>query len=151
MDLLASIALNIWSTVGQTTDGDTGDVVVGVLVLLVLIAGFVLYGISSSRREEERERHQQERERRAAIRREANDRRRPSSTAWRRARERALLRDGYRCVTCRRPAEEVDHIIPRAMGGDVYALGNLQSMCKQCHKRKTAQQAGQIRRYMRGE
>ena len=151
MDLLASITLSIWGTVGQTTNEDTGDIVGGVLVLLVIIAALVLYGVTSSRREEERKRQEQERKRRADVRREANDRRRPSSTAWRRARARALRRDGYRCVQCRRPAEEVDHIVPRAMGGSVYALGNLQSMCKQCHKRKTARQAGQIRRYMRGE
>ena len=94
---------------------------------------------------------QRDRSRRAAIRREANDRRRLTSTEWRRARTAALQRDRYRCVRCGRMAEEVDHIQPRAMGGAVYALSNLQSMCKSCHKRKTAQEAGQIRRYMRGE
>ena len=144
MALLPSIVLGVWDIVGQTTDGDTGDAVVGALVLLFLIGGFVLWGLVSERRKEEREH-------RAAIRREANDRRRPSSTAWRRARATALHRDRYRCVQCGRAAEEVDHIRPRAMGGDVYALSNLQSMCKPCHKRKTARQAGEIRRYMRGE
>ena len=88
---------------------------------------------------------------RAAIRREANDRRQPASAEWRRARTAALQRDRHQCVQCGRAAEEVDHIRPRAMGGDVYALSNLQSMCKPCHKRKTARQAGEIRRYMRGE
>lgn len=94
---------------------------------------------------------QRDRDRRAAIRREANDRRRLTSAEWRRARAAALRRDRHRCVQCGRAAEEVDHIRPRAMGGEVYALSNLQSMCKSCHKRKTAQEAGQIRRYMRGE
>ena len=94
---------------------------------------------------------QRDRDRRAAIRREANDRRRLTSAEWRRARAAALRRDRHRCVQCGRVAEEVDHIRPRAMGGEVYALSNLQSMCKSCHKRKTAQEAGQIRRYMRGE
>lgn len=125
----------------------TAGVIGGFLIIMLVFAiiGFIQALASPPTTSEEN------RERRAAMRREANDRQRPSSADWRRARAAALQRDRYRCVKCGRAAEEVDHIIPRAMGGPVYNLTNLQSMCKPCHKRKTAGQAGQIRRYMRGE
>lgn len=37
-------------------------------------------------------------------------------------------------------AEEVDHIKPIADGGDPYEFGNLQSLCKRCHRMKTAKE-----------
>ena len=44
----------------------------------------------------------------------------------------ALERDGHACVNCGAPATEVHHIVPRARGGrDV--LGNLASLCDECH------------------
>ena len=66
------------------------------------------------------------------------------------ARQAALSRDGYSCVECGAAAQEVDHIVPRAMGGedDVW---NLQSLCTSCHRMKTSREAGMIRRYMRGD
>lgn len=41
------------------------------------------------------------------------------------------------CVECGDAATDVDHIQPITQGGAVWALDNLQSMCKSCHGRKT--------------
>ena len=54
-----------------------------------------------------------------------------------------FLRRNPLCKTCEakgrvKPANEVDHIKPRAQGGSD-ADANLQSLCKPCHSRKTAQ------------
>ena len=67
---------------------------------------------------------------------------RPRSNSW--ARQAALSRDGYSCVECGGAAQEVDHIVPRAMGGED-DLWNLQSLCIPCHRRKTKREAGMIR------
>ena len=32
---------------------------------------------------------------------------------------------------------EVDHVLPLALGGQPYALDNLQTLCKGCHAAKT--------------
>lgn len=32
---------------------------------------------------------------------------------------------------------EVDHIVPRHRGGEMFALDNLQTLCQQCHIQKT--------------
>lgn len=72
---------------------------------------------------------------------------RPSASArgynrpWRRLRRAKLARDPL-CVQCERdgittPAVEVDHIRPLNDGGD-HSWGNLQSLCKTHHSRKTA-------------
>jgi 5-methylcytosine-specific restriction protein A len=45
------------------------------------------------------------------------------------------------CVRCRAPAEQVDHVLPRAAGGR-HDQGNLQSLCLACHRSKTASDAG---------
>jgi len=61
---------------------------------------------------------------------------RPQPRGWRKLRSFILDRDPL-CVLCRRaPANEVDHIVPRADGGDD-APENLQGLCKSCHSRKT--------------
>ncbi len=55
------------------------------------------------------------------------------------AREQALERDGHKCVQC--GSEEylqVDHICERTDGGSNY-LENLQTLCKSCHNKKTAE------------
>ena len=63
----------------------------------------------------------------------------PNMTRWRRERLRALERDGYRCVQCGRAGRlEVDHIKPLGKGGALYAMGNLQALCRGCHIAKTA-------------
>ena len=47
------------------------------------------------------------------------------------------------CLTKGRPtqATQVDHIKPKADGG-TDDLGNLQAICDDCHKRKTAEDSG---------
>lgn len=58
---------------------------------------------------------------------------------WYQAKERALERDGHKCVQC--GSEEylqVDHICEQADGGSNY-LENLQTLCKSCHHKKTAE------------
>ncbi|WP_392552913.1 HNH endonuclease signature motif containing protein [Orbus wheelerorum] len=67
-------------------------------------------------------------------------------TAWDKLRGRILKRDKYlcQCEECKRfhfikPATEVDHIIPKAHGGND-SLSNLRAINKECHKRKTARE-----------
>lgn len=64
---------------------------------------------------------------------------------WRRKREAVLKRDGYLCQPCKRMdritlATEVDHVIPQAEGGSEDE-SNLQAICTDCHKAKTAEEA----------
>ena len=58
-----------------------------------------------------------------------------------RIRYEVLRRDSYRCQLCGATAQdgttvlEVDHIIPKALGGDDLA-GNLQTLCRDCNRGK---------------
>jgi 5-methylcytosine-specific restriction enzyme A len=69
---------------------------------------------------------------------------RPSKVArgydreWQRIRA-AQLRRQPECEMCGEPATDVDHILPLRKGGD-NGVGNLQSLCKRCHSRKTARE-----------
>ena len=57
---------------------------------------------------------------------------------WQHVRLAALDRDGYRCQSCGKAGRlEVDHVQPLDKGGDAYALGNLQALCRGCHIAKT--------------
>lgn len=61
---------------------------------------------------------------------------------WQKQRKRVLERDGWLCQVCGamgwvEPATEVDHILPKALGG-TDDEANLQAICKQCHAQKTA-------------
>ncbi len=60
---------------------------------------------------------------------------------WRKIRVRVLRRDGGRCQiagpSCLGAASEVDHIGHR----DDHRLVNLRSVCKPCHRLRTADQA----------
>ena len=58
------------------------------------------------------------------------------SGKWQKLRIQILDRDGWQCALCNRPADTVDHIYPRVKGGDMWALDNLQSLCKSCNSRK---------------
>jgi 5-methylcytosine-specific restriction protein A len=49
-----------------------------------------------------------------------------------------LQRDGYVCKNCGHfPSNQVDHIIPKFMGG-YDNLDNLQTLCKTCHGKKSS-------------
>jgi 5-methylcytosine-specific restriction endonuclease McrA len=41
---------------------------------------------------------------------------------------------------CKNPASDVDHIVARRFGGDVWDRANLQALCKPCHGRKTSRE-----------
>ena len=61
---------------------------------------------------------------------------------WRKLRAQILRRDGHLCQICLSigsytKATEVDHITPKAMGGDD-SPSNLQAICRDCHRLKTA-------------
>ena len=57
---------------------------------------------------------------------------------WLTARSAALERDGFRCVQCGKAGRlEVDHAKALDHGGAAYELGNLQTLCRDCHIEKT--------------
>lgn len=61
---------------------------------------------------------------------------------WRKLRERIMHRDHGLCVPCKSvgvytAASEVDHITPKDQGGGDNEA-NLQAICKECHRDKTA-------------
>ncbi|WP_190129101.1 HNH endonuclease [Streptomyces mashuensis] len=65
----------------------------------------------------------------------ARNRNRPGDAASRRSR--ALARDRFTCQGCgSRQQLEVDHILPVARGG-TWALENLRTLCRPCHRTKT--------------
>lgn len=71
-------------------------------------------------------------------------------TRWTKLREARLRIDSYLCVPCSKerrttPATEVDHVQPKAKGG-TDDMDNLQSICSECHKAKTARDEGRQRR-----
>ncbi len=73
---------------------------------------------------------------------------RPSShqrgygTRWRHVRALVLGRDHYLCQRCGQPAgssAHADHIVPKSDGGQD-SMSNLQTLCHDCHNRKTKQE-----------
>lgn len=65
-------------------------------------------------------------------------------TAWDKLRARILKRDNHLCQACLprpTPATHVDHIKPKAKGGDD-TEANLQSLCQPCHEAKSIRDAG---------
>ena len=79
-----------------------------------------------------------------------NDRQFRSSVVWQTARSRKLSLNPIceRCSTKNkiRKAEEVDHIIPLAKGGDRLKQSNLQSLCKMCHLEKSRKEKANARK-----
>ena len=63
----------------------------------------------------------------------ALDRKRWAAVRWQ-----VINRDGWRCRSCGKPGRlECDHVKPLEDGGDAWAMGNLQMLCRSCHFRKT--------------
>ena len=58
------------------------------------------------------------------------------SGKWKKLRITVLDRDGWLCAVCGAVANTVDHIYPRVKGGDMWAMDNLQSLCKSCNSSK---------------
>ena len=71
------------------------------------------------------------------------------TAAWRRLRQAALQRDGFRCVAedCSDPSRGhgrrlvCDHIVPRREGG-ADALVNLRTLCSSCDNRRHGRRGG---------
>jgi len=63
-----------------------------------------------------------------------------ASRDYRKAREAALLRDGYVCSMCGCKLEgfnaTADHIVPLAQGGDPLDVTNLRAACRSCNSSK---------------
>ena len=59
---------------------------------------------------------------------------RPSHSKWAKVRLLVLDRDGWKCTTCGKSARlECDHRVSMEDGGEVYAMENLQALCRSCH------------------
>jgi 5-methylcytosine-specific restriction protein A len=70
---------------------------------------------------------------------------------WQRLRKMILARDPIcRWPGCTMPATDVDHVVPRAAGGDD-SEGNLQGLCHEHHSLKTASEDGGFGRSVTGE
>jgi len=72
-----------------------------------------------------------------------NSRKVYDSSRWRNSVRPAQLQKQPFCEKCLEldelvDATEVDHKKPISMGGDIYALSNLQSLCSSCHAKKSA-------------
>ena len=62
-----------------------------------------------------------------------------SNSRWERLRRQVFAHDGYRCRSCKAAGRlEADHIVPLHKGGAVYDIRNLQTLCRDCHIKKTA-------------
>ena len=62
------------------------------------------------------------------------------SARWKKLRKQILARDCYTCNYCGGVATEVDHIIPRVLGGDDNE-DNLTAACMPCNRSKGARMA----------
>ena len=58
------------------------------------------------------------------------------SGQWKKLRLMVLARDGYTCYACGGEAKEVDHIWPRAKGGDTFDPLNCAAICRACNLAK---------------
>ncbi|MDO8616860.1 MAG: HNH endonuclease [Dehalococcoidia bacterium] len=58
---------------------------------------------------------------------------------WRKVRD-AYIAEHPLCEKCGAPAQQVDHIIPISRGGARLDPAGLESLCRSCHSRKTAQE-----------
>jgi 5-methylcytosine-specific restriction endonuclease McrA len=71
------------------------------------------------------------------------------ANGWRAQKDRLRIRerDGYRCRMCKRVVTvgEVDHIIPVENGGS-NDDSNLQLLCSDCHRDKTASDRGYVKK-----
>lgn len=63
----------------------------------------------------------------------------PLPSNWQSTRRRILQRDRERCRVCNRPGFEVDHIVPRRLGGSNEDK-NLWVLCREHHAAKTGKE-----------
>jgi len=69
--------------------------------------------------------------------------------AYRELRLWVLARDGYLCQIhgprCSRYATQVDHVVARADGGDLFNPANLRAACRPCNARLAANRTNALR------
>jgi 5-methylcytosine-specific restriction endonuclease McrA len=58
-------------------------------------------------------------------------------------RKAVFLRDGHQCQYCGKPAENVDHVVPRSKGGR-HAWDNVVAACRRCNGRKENRLAHEV-------
>lgn len=78
----------------------------------------------------------------------ANAHKRLNKRQWKQTRFIVFQRDGYRCVQCGKPGRlECDHIKPlwKQPDQNPYDPANCQTLCRFCHIRKNADEAGEYR------
>jgi len=76
---------------------------------------------------------------------------------WSWIRNEVFFRDNYTCQDCRRKLKvtghdseffvteiQCDHIIPISLGGSMFDMDNLQTLCPDCHKKKTAKDISKL-------
>ena len=64
------------------------------------------------------------------------------------SRKTVFLRDDYDCQYCGRPAENIDHVIPKSQGGE-HTWENVVASCRRCNTKKggrTPREAGLVLR-----
>ena len=61
----------------------------------------------------------------------------PKKPSYKFARKYVMQKDNYRCVYCGNPAQEIDHVIPRHLGGSNMP-SNLAAACTKCNNYKSA-------------
>ncbi len=74
---------------------------------------------------------------------------------WTKTRKEAFVRDGYKCVKCRKKGSDGslvgDHINPIALGGEEFDVDNVQTLCIDCDKIKTKEDQAKIGKQRRIE
>ena len=74
---------------------------------------------------------------------------------WAKLRDKAFERDKHTCVKCSKVYGSCglvgDHIIPIALGGEQWDINNVQTLCIDCDKIKTKQDAKDIAKLRRKE
>ena len=62
--------------------------------------------------------------------------------SWSAVRRDVLERDSYMCRMCGGSEDDImdiDHVLPKSLGGDEWNPDNLQVLCRRCHEAKTLQ------------
>jgi 5-methylcytosine-specific restriction endonuclease McrA len=64
------------------------------------------------------------------------------------SRRAVFIRDNYECQYCGRPAENVDHVIPRSRGG-LHTWENVVASCRPCNSRKENRSPADVGMHLR--
>lgn len=74
-------------------------------------------------------------------------------SGWQDLRLKVFERDNYTCKKCRKTLSnvEADHITPIALGGLEFDINNIQTLCHDCHAKKTREDMVKIRELRKKE